>query len=215
MKKFLLSIFAAASLAAAPQAVVFDWGNVLAFVDRDLVVEFVSNALQLSKAEFEEANHAKRKAVKGGKSEIEFWVELAQSRGVELSDQWPAEYQETLKQSIGADESMYEMVEQLKENQIVVGLLSNVDNRYVNLIRNFGFYEPFDPCLLSCEIGLEKPDPKIYELLLEKLPYSPEEIVFIDDKAENIEAARAFGIDGIVFESAGQIRKELISRGLL
>jgi HAD superfamily hydrolase (TIGR01509 family) len=110
---------------------------------------------------------------------------------------------------------MYTLVNQLKEQKIPVGLLSNIDERLSKLIRDFGLYEPFNPCLLSCEIGIEKPDLKAYEFLLTQLKLPAEEIVFIDDRPENIEAAKAVGLDAILFESELQLRGELAKRRAL
>ncbi|HSX37750.1 MAG TPA: HAD family phosphatase, partial [Chlamydiales bacterium] len=195
MRIFLCLVFIAGALCAAPQAVVFDWGNVLAFENRSTVVDFMCETFHFSEADFEAANAEKRKAVKAGKSDVEFWLQFADKRGVALGDEWPASYQAILKKSVGVDEEMLAIVSELKSQQIPVGLLSNINDKYTKLIRDFGFYEPFDPCLLSCEMGLEKPDPKAYQLLLEKLALPADEIVFIDDKEENVEAAKKLGID--------------------
>ncbi len=64
-------------------------------------------------------------------------------------------------------------------------------------------------------MGLEKPDPKAYQLLLEKVELPANEVVFIDDLEENVEAAKKLGIDAIVFKSAEQVRHELAKRGLI
>lgn len=99
---------------------------------------------------------------------------------------------------------------------IRVGLLTNTGEERANINREFGFFEPFDPCLLSFELGIEKPDPAIFRLLLTQLGSSnPKEVVFIDDKAENVEQGKVLGIDAILFESSDQIRSELHKRGLL
>ncbi len=219
MKKFFLTFFSAliatSALIGAPKAVVFDWGNVIAFDDRSVVVDFMCGSLQISETEFEAANLDKRKAVKAGKSDIDFWCDFAKQKGVQLPNDWAQKYTAALKASVGADPDMYLLIDQLKKNEIRVGLLSNINDRYTTLIRDFGFYEPFEPCLLSCEIGLEKPNPKVYELLLERMHLSPQEIVFIDDKAENVEAAKEMGIDAILFESEPKLKGELIKRGIL
>jgi HAD superfamily hydrolase (TIGR01509 family) len=47
--------------------------------------------------------------------------------------------------------------------------------------------------LISCEIGYEKPDPRAFQFLLEELDLPPNLCTFIDDKKENVEAARALG----------------------
>ena len=120
-----------------------------------------------------------------------------------------------MKDAIGVNPEMYVLVDQLKAQQIPVALLSNIDDRLSNLIRDFGFYEPFEPCLLSCEIGVEKPDLKAYELLLKTLNLPAKDVVFIDDRPENVEAAKTLGLDAILFKSEQQLRNELRTRGSL
>lgn len=205
----LVTFFHEALGASTPSAVVFDWGDVIAFSDRAVVVRFVCDSLAVDEVEFETVNLAKRKAMEQGVLETDFWIQYAKSKGISLPANWAEQYIKTVKKSVGVDEEMVILIDELKEKQIRVGLLSNINDRYTHLIRSFGFYELFDPCLLSYEIGLEKPDPKIYELLLQQLNLPAKEVVFIDDKLENVEAAKAMGIDAIVFESAAQIREEL------
>jgi HAD superfamily hydrolase (TIGR01509 family) len=216
MKKLAFSTIAflsiISSIIAVPQAVIFDWGNVIGFADRTVVVNFMCDSFHFSESEFEEANIEKRKAVKEGKSDIDFWIQYAKKNNIRLSEDWSQKYTATVKRSIGADPNMYDLIDQLKEQGICVGLLSNIDDQYTKLIRDFGFYKPFEPCLLSCEIGFKKPDPKAYRLLLKILNFPAEKIVFIDDKIENIEAAKALGIDAILFESEPQIKAELVAR---
>jgi epoxide hydrolase-like predicted phosphatase len=218
IKKVLLILmmsFTTLSLVAAPQAVVFDWGNVIGFDDRSIVVKFMCNSFHFSESEFESANLEKRKAMKEGKSDIDFWLELAQKKGIQLPSDWAEKYTATLKESVGADPKMYLLIDELKKNGVRVGMLSNIDDRYIKLIRGFGFYDPFEPCLLSCEMGLQKPDPKAYELLLTKLDLPAKEVLFIDDLSENVEAAKKIGIDALLFESPEQLREELLKRDLL
>lgn len=52
----------------------------------------------------------------------------------------------------------------------------------------------FDPICYSHEIGVNKPDPEAFRITLERLGADPEEVFFVDDVPENIEAARALGI---------------------
>lgn len=57
-----------------------------------------------------------------------------------------------------------------------------------------------DKIFVSYELGLLKPNKAIYQSVLEKLNAKPEEVIFIDDKRENVEAAKSLGINGIVFD---------------
>ena len=57
-----------------------------------------------------------------------------------------------------------------------------------------------DKRFLSYELGLIKPDPEIYKVVLQKLKAQPQETLFIDDLPPNIKAAKALGMNGIVFD---------------
>ena len=217
MKTLLLSLITATSfLSASPQAIVFDYGGVMTKEpNREAVVRFVRESLQLSETEFEKANLEKKQALKSGKTDEEFWQDFAKQKGVVLSNTWAQDFKLVMKEAIGSNPDMYALVHELKQKQIPVALLSNIDERLSKLIREFGLYEPFSPCLLSYEIGIEKPDPKIYQILLEKLKLPAADVVFIDDKLENTQKAKEMGIDAILFESPDQLRIELKQRGLL
>ncbi len=62
----------------------------------------------------------------------------------------------------------------------------------------------FDDLIFSAEVGLAKPDRRIYTLALERLQVQPAEAIFIDDVQANVEAAQAIGLVGIRFESTEQ-----------
>lgn len=213
---FLISTFLATSLIAAPQAVVFDFGGVLvAEPDRESVITFIQESFQFSKEEFEKANEKRYQDGMQDHSDVEFWISYAKARGASLSSNWVESFKAVMRRAIKVDTAMYELIAQLKEKQIPVALLSNVDERIAKFLYEFGLYEPFNPCLLSCEIGIEKPDLKAYEFLLEKLNLPATDVIFIDDRIENIEAAKVLGLDAILFESEPQLRRELIQRKVL
>jgi putative hydrolase of the HAD superfamily len=206
----------AACLSAAPQAVVFDYGGVLTGEpDRASIVEFLCDSFQLTDEEFETVNQRKREAIKAGKSDAEFWIQYGKDEGIALSPDWADRFHSVMKKAMGVNPKMYALVDQLKEREITVGLLSNIDERIGKLLRGYGYYEPFDPCLLSHEIGADKPNAEAYRILIERLDCQADEIVFIDDKRENVEAAQKEGIDAILFESHDQIVSELQKRGAL
>jgi putative hydrolase of the HAD superfamily len=77
------------------------------------------------------------------------------------------------------------------------------------LIERRGITGLFDLIVSSAEEGVKKPHSRIYEIMLERLGIIPEEAVFVDDSAENIEAARALGIHSIQFCSTEQTILEL------
>lgn len=215
MKWALFATLFATALFSAPKAVVFDFGDVMASPDPKHIIKFLCSSLQISPDEFKTANEEKRKAVKQGLKEEEFWVSFGEKREVFLPENWALSYQQELKTSLHPDEAMYTLADELKAAGIRVGMLSNIWESLAEKVRAHGLYEPFDPCLLSCEIGVEKPDPKAYSLLLDALALPASDVVFIDDRAENVAAAQKMGLDAILFQSPQQIRGELSLRDLL
>jgi FMN phosphatase YigB (HAD superfamily) len=82
------------------------------------------------------------------------------------------------------------------------------------ILEKFAWIEDFDVLIWSYQHRLIKPDPAIYELLLDRLGTAPEETLFLDDKLENIEGARRLGIRGFQFSTVDQLRQDLISSGM-
>ena len=69
--------------------------------------------------------------------------------------------------------------------------------------------EMFDEMIESSKLGIRKPDPRIYELMCEKLGVAPEESVYLDDLGGNLKPARAMGMITIKVESGPQAITEL------
>jgi len=68
--------------------------------------------------------------------------------------------------------------------------------------------------MLSGEVKLLKPDPRIFKLFLETFAIDPALTVYVDDREPNVEAAMACGMHGILFTDAATLRTELIGLGL-
>ena len=68
---------------------------------------------------------------------------------------------------------------------------------------------------VSCRIGVRKPDPAAYRCVLEELGLSPDQLVFVDDRESNCEAARQVGITAVRFEGAESLREQLAEIGIL
>ncbi len=89
-------------------------------------------------------------------------------------------------------------------------LLSNAFSNLRRVIDEvWNFSDAFDEIIISAEVGLVKPDDRIYRLALDRLNVNPEEAVFIDDFLQNIEAARILNMKVIHFENSQQARTDL------
>ena len=97
-------------------------------------------------------------------------------------------------------------------------LLATINNepRELNLLRieKFNLAREFEAFISSCFVGLRKPEEGIYRLALEVTQRRPEECLFIDDRALNLECARQLGMRTIHFQSAAQLSQELAANGV-
>ena len=73
----------------------------------------------------------------------------------------------------------------------------------------YDFFNLLDDIVISGEVGSIKPEPEIFEILLEKIGKPANQCLFIDDAPANIEQARRMGFAAIRFESAEQLEREL------
>lgn len=90
------------------------------------------------------------------------------------------------------------------------GLLSNAwDNLRKVITHTWKIADAFDDIVISAELGLAKPDPRIYELAIKRLDLSANETIFVDDFPHNVEAAQKVGLQGILFKTPHQTRQEL------
>jgi HAD superfamily hydrolase (TIGR01509 family) len=67
----------------------------------------------------------------------------------------------------------------------------------------------FDHIFISAELGLAKPDPEIYKVVIDSLDQDPSELIFIDDFIENVKAAREANLNAIHFRNRDQALADL------
>jgi 2-haloacid dehalogenase len=126
---------------------------------------------------------------------------------------WPRRSEEMLA---GPIEESVEILRELKERGVPLYALTNMESwTYPGRRERYAFLRWFDGTVVSGFEGLAKPDPRIYELLLERFALSPHTTLLIDDSPQNVAAARRVGLQAIQFESPAALRDELVATGLL
>ena len=96
----------------------------------------------------------------------------------------------------------------MKNNGYKTGFLSNTETPAMEFFHEQK-YDMFDVLVFSCEEGFRKPGKEIYEITLDRLNTQPEEMLFIDDRIENIRGAESLGIRTILFKDSEDLREKL------
>jgi putative hydrolase of the HAD superfamily len=120
------------------------------------------------------------------------------------------------EQSRPLEDSALGILRRLAASEEYVLATVNNESRMLNEYRlaNFGLLDCFDAFFSSCYLGLRKPDRKIYQVALDVLQRHPEEVVFIDDRAENAAAAASLGIHAIRYEGSAVLAGALAALGI-
>lgn len=124
----------------------------------------------------------------------------------ELSGEAPAAIRQYLYHNY-PDKALFDFIQHHK-SQYRFGVLSNISAGRLEHIFSRQQLALFDSVVLSCEIGVAKPDPKAYVIAAERLGTLPKECLFVDDQARNVDAAEVLGMRGIVYKTYTQFEAE-------
>ena len=109
---------------------------------------------------------------------------------------------------------MKKLIEELREKGYKIFLLSNIsEDSYLYLKKEYPYFFDVNGGMYSYRIKRNKPDKKIYEELLSAYGINASESLFLDDRKENVDAAKALGFHGMIIEdvdvTCDRIRKRL------
>ncbi len=187
------------------RAVAFDIGGVLERVTPpDQWLGRWRERLGMSAAGFEAALgpiDPRNEIVTGGIPEAEYRRRYASALGLPdalerefIADMWDWYCGEL-------DEELTSYAASLRPGYATALLSNSADGARREEQARYSFAELFDVIVYSHEVGLAKPDPRIYRLLCAQLAVAPAELVFVDDLQENVDAAVELGIRGVLHRS--------------
>jgi len=131
----------------------------------------------------------------------------------EMIRAWPERSEEMLA---GPIEASVEILQELKEAAVPIYALTNMETwTYPGRRERYPFLRWFDGTVVSGFEGVAKPDPRVFELLLDRFGLNAPSTLFIDDSPRNVAAARDVGMQAIEFESPPALRDALVAAGLL
>lgn len=100
------------------------------------------------------------------------------------------------------------------KGKYTVGMISNIYDLMAKIDRERGVLGVFNPCILSCEVGLQKPNKEIFDLALRQVNLKSSECVFIDNKAEYLVSPKELGFHVILFENNEKTLEALSKLGV-
>jgi putative hydrolase of the HAD superfamily len=111
------------------------------------------------------------------------------------------------------NEDLLEMIPQLKSQHIIVGCLSNTENYMAKFHQMLNREVRFDFQILSYAVEARKPEEEIYQQVFNYVDFAPSEVLFIDDKQENIDGAKEIGLVTHHYQSLDRVFERLAEIG--
>lgn len=200
------------------ETVIFDCGGVITLEqDRGLLGRMAA-FFGAETAEFERTYHAERRAYdRGTEDESGYWGRIGRHYGRTLGEKdlaWICAVDMDSWFTINGE--TIALVEDLKRSGFRLLILSNMNfpgkarlQGQARFLDGKDWYALFDDVLLSCDLGLMKPERAIYEACIARAGCAPGACLFIDDMEPNVMGAREAGMEALRFTRAGDLRLAL------
>jgi len=182
-----------------PAGLILDYGNVLTRAQDQTWMDRAALRLGTATPAFQVAYWQHRHAYDSNLTAAEYWARvLAASRpGAGALD--PADLVWLIESDIASwsiyHDEVWALAAEFRRSGGRTAFLSNSNPEVMARVRrDYPLDARFDAVVISCEIGLTKPDPRIYQLCLDRLGLAARDTLFVDDRADNIEGAARIGL---------------------
>ena len=191
------------------KAVVWDIGGVMMRTEDQAPRAELAEELGVTRAYLNELvfdGEQGRRAQIGEISRMELW-DYVRSK-LKLA---PGEYLDLDERFFGGDVLDTELVDFIRslKPRFKMGIISNAWSQIEKSLEEWGINDAFEVVVGSGDVGIMKPDPRIFQIALERLGVEPSEAVFVDDFIQNVRGAQELGINAIHFQGREQVIQEL------
>lgn len=193
---------------------VFDFGGVvIKWKNNNPIFDYIADRYGIPRAEMRRVFELALPRLETGEVSMRDFLEEALGKfgkGLRKGDSpdllWTLPFERLVKFRVGA----VGLVRSLRRRGYRVYLFSNTSFPHVRLLRRKGWDKLFDGFLSSCELGSMKPSAAAFAKALAKVCADPSDVVFVDDKEENVRGAKEFGIRwALRFTSLAQLKKDV------
>lgn len=113
---------------------------------------------------------------------------------------------------VRVDEEVLEIVRAVRL-QVPVSLITNATSRLPLELRQLGIEDEFDHIFNTSDLGVAKPDPEVFRLIMDRVGVEAPASMFVDDHPENVRSAAALGMRGHLYKDAASLRRDLLDAG--
>jgi len=192
------------------KAVAFDYGGVIEIKEGDLIQD-IADYLGVTKEAWQSVYYTFNHLTNTGANT---WAEVAAMVANQLnaSDSQILHIHELIQKSNESrkiNSGLIEIMKGLKDRGYKIALLSNNGITLRQRLEEQGILQLFDTAIISAEVGYQKPQPEIFEILFDTLSVDSGEVVFVDDAKKSLEGAESIGYVPILFTTNQKLEEDL------
>lgn len=194
------------------KAIAFDYGGVIEIKEGDLIQDIV-DYLHITKEDWHNVYYTFNHLTNTGKNT---WSEVATmvAKKLNASDTQTSHIQGLIEKSNQSRKINFELIEiikNLKNKGYKTALLSNNSITLRQRLEEKNIADIFDELIISAEVGYQKPQPEIFEILFKTLGVDSSEVIFVDDSKKSLEGAESIGYIPILFTNNQKLEEDLLN----
>lgn len=193
------------------KAIAFDYGGVIEITDGDLF-QNIANFLQISKEDWQKMYFSLNHLNNTGKKTTQEVLALVAKEFNASEDQishlhnMTEEHKKTKRINL----ELIEIIKDLKDKNYKIGLLSNNSVKLRQKLIDKNIIDSFDEVIISAEVGYQKPQPEIFEILFSKLGVNNDEIIFVDDTPQSLLNSNDIGYIPLLYVNNKKLKEDLL-----
>lgn len=191
--------------------VIFDIGGILVQENTDFISSQIADKLGIETSVLIQViGKYYDQAVRGRKTLFQVYRSAIQVLGLPFDPKDILELHLKLyrNSSTQHDTEIVSLLKRLKK-RYSTACLTNTEPEIVDICSETGLFDYFDRRYLSTEMGMKKPDAEIYKTVLSDISCQPNEVLFIDDRKENIAGGKSVGMEVILYFNSAQLIRDL------
>jgi epoxide hydrolase-like predicted phosphatase len=194
------------------KGIAFDYGGVIKINDEDLFSN-IAKYLDISREEFSKEYFSLNHLFNTQDKSYEDVISLIISKfndSKEAKD-YILNLMKENHSKYHLNDELIDTIKDLKNKDYKIALLSNNSIKLKEKLIEDGISDIFDVIIISAEVGCQKPQPEIFDILFKKLELNPSEVVFIDDTLKSLEGADKIGYIPILYKDNETFKSELFN----
>lgn len=192
------------------KAIVFDYGGVIKINDSDLfndIAQYLNITREELSREYFSLNHLFNTQERSYEDVMR--LVISKFNDSKEANDYILNLMKENHSKYHLNDELIDIIKDLKKRDYKIALLSNNSIKLKEILIQDDISDLFDVVVISAEVGYQKPQPEIFDILFKKLELEPKEVIFVDDTFKSLEKADKIGYTPVLYKNNESLKMEL------